>query len=70
MVVRRRTAGTRLELVKKLSDKIVQGLKSEAVIHKIRECGASGRPGNAKELTRHIGTERAKWKKSDREPLS
>jgi tripartite-type tricarboxylate transporter receptor subunit TctC len=56
-------AGTRLELVKKLSDKIVQGLKSEAVVRKVRESGASERPGNAEELTRHIGTERAKWKK-------
>ena len=56
-------AGTRLELVKKLSDRIVQGLKSEAVVRKVRESGASERPGNAEELTRHIGAERAKWKK-------
>ena len=56
-------AGTRLELVKKLSDKIVQGLKSEAVVRKVREAGASERPGNAEELARHIGAERAKWKK-------
>lgn len=56
-------AGTRLELVKKLSDKIVQGLRSEAAVRKVRESGASERPGNAEELTRHIGAERAKWKK-------
>lgn len=56
-------AGTRLELVKKLSDKIVQGLKSETVVRKIRECGASERPGNIEELARHIGAERTKWKK-------
>ena len=56
-------AGTRLELVKKLSDNIVQGLKSEPVVRKIRECGASERAGNAEELARHIGAERTKWKK-------
>jgi tripartite-type tricarboxylate transporter receptor subunit TctC len=56
-------AGTRLELVKKLSDKIVQGLKSDAVVRKIRECGASERAGNSQELARHIGAERTKWKK-------
>jgi tripartite-type tricarboxylate transporter receptor subunit TctC len=56
-------AGTRLELVKKLSDKIVQGLNSETVVRKIRECGASERPGNTEELARHIGAERTKWKK-------
>jgi len=56
-------AGTRLELVKTLSDKIVQGLKSEAAIRRIRQCGASERPGDTEELARHIGAERAKWKK-------
>jgi len=56
-------AGTRLELVNKLSDEIVQGLKSETVVRKIHACGASERPGNAEQLARHIGTERAKWKK-------
>ncbi len=43
-------AGTRLELVKKLSDKIVQGLYSEMIARKIRACGASERPGNTEEL--------------------
>ena len=56
-------AGTRRELVKKLSDNIVQGLKSEPVVRRIRECGASERVGNAEELARHIGAERTKWKK-------
>jgi tripartite-type tricarboxylate transporter receptor subunit TctC len=56
-------AGTRLELVKTLSDKIVQGLRSEAVVAKIRACGACERPGNAEELARHMGAERVKWKK-------
>lgn len=56
-------AGTRRELVKKLSDKIVQGLKSEPVVRKIREWGASERPGDTEELARHMGAERTKWKK-------
>lgn len=56
-------AGTRLELVKRLSDTIVQGLNAETVVRKIRECGASERPGNTGELARHIGAERTKWKK-------
>jgi tripartite-type tricarboxylate transporter receptor subunit TctC len=56
-------AGTRLELVKRLSDTIVQGFKSETVIRKTRKCGASERPGNTVELARHIGAERTKWKK-------
>jgi tripartite-type tricarboxylate transporter receptor subunit TctC len=56
-------AGTRLELVKKLSDNIVQGLKSEPVVRKIRACGASERAGNTEELARHIDAERTKWKK-------
>jgi tripartite-type tricarboxylate transporter receptor subunit TctC len=56
-------AGTRLDLVKTLSDKIVQGLKSAAVVARIRACGASERPGNAEELARYIGAERTKWKK-------
>lgn len=54
-------AGTRLALVRTLSDKIVQGLKSEAAIRRIRMCGASERPGNTEELARHIDAERAKW---------
>jgi tripartite-type tricarboxylate transporter receptor subunit TctC len=56
-------AGTRLELVHTLSDKIMQGLKSESAIRRIRKCGASERPGDTEELARHIDAERAKWKK-------
>jgi tripartite-type tricarboxylate transporter receptor subunit TctC len=56
-------AGTRLELVKKLSDEIVKGIKSETVIRKIREVGASERPGNTEDLARHMAAERIKWKK-------
>jgi tripartite-type tricarboxylate transporter receptor subunit TctC len=56
-------AGTRLELVKMLSDEIVKGLKSETAIRKIRESGATERPGNTEDLARHIAAERIKWKK-------
>jgi tripartite-type tricarboxylate transporter receptor subunit TctC len=55
-------AGTRLELVKKLSDEIVKGIKSETAIRKIRESGASERPGNTEDLAKHITAERIKWK--------
>jgi len=55
-------AGTRLEVVKKLSDEIVKGIKSETAIRKIRESGASERPGNAEDLAKHITAERIKWK--------
>jgi tripartite-type tricarboxylate transporter receptor subunit TctC len=56
-------AGMRLDLVKKLSDTIVQGLKSDPVVRQIRACGAAERAGNTEELARHIGAERTKWKK-------
>jgi tripartite-type tricarboxylate transporter receptor subunit TctC len=56
-------AGTRLEVVKKLSDEIVKGIKSETAIRKIREAGALEHPGNTEDLARHIIAERIKWKK-------
>ena len=56
-------AGTRLEAVKKLSDAMVMGIKSEAASRKIREFGASERPGNTEDLAKHITAERIKWKK-------
>ena len=56
-------AGTRLEAVKKLSDVIVMGIKSEAASRKIREFGASERPANTEDLAKHITAERIKWKK-------
>jgi tripartite-type tricarboxylate transporter receptor subunit TctC len=56
-------AGTRLEVVKKLSDEIVKGIKSETAIRKIRESGALEHPGNTEDLAKHITAERIKWKK-------
>jgi tripartite-type tricarboxylate transporter receptor subunit TctC len=55
-------AGMRLELVRKLSDEIVKGIRSEGAIRKIRDSGASERPGNTEDLARHITAERIKWK--------
>ena len=56
-------AGTPPEIVKKLSDEIVKGVKSEAVIKKIRDAGASELPGDADALARHMVAENVKWKK-------
>jgi len=56
-------AGTRLEVVKKLSDEIVKGIKSETAIRKIRESGALEHPGNTEDLAMHITAERIKWRK-------
>lgn len=56
-------AGTPPEIVKILSDEIVKGLKSEAVIKKIRDAGASELPGDAAALARHMVSENEKWKK-------
>jgi tripartite-type tricarboxylate transporter receptor subunit TctC len=56
-------AGTRLEVVKKLSDEIVKGIKSETAIRKIRESGALEHPGNTEDLAIHITAERIKWRK-------
>jgi tripartite-type tricarboxylate transporter receptor subunit TctC len=55
-------AGTRRELVNKLSQAIVEGIGSETAIRKIRNAGASARPGNAEDLARHISAETIKWK--------
>jgi len=55
-------AGTRLEIVNKLSDEIVKGIACEPVIKKIRDAGASERPGNAEDLARHMVAENRKWK--------
>jgi tripartite-type tricarboxylate transporter receptor subunit TctC len=55
-------AGVRLELVRKLSDEIVKGIGSDGAIRKIRDSGASERPGNTEDLARHITAERIKWK--------
>jgi tripartite-type tricarboxylate transporter receptor subunit TctC len=56
-------AGTRLEVVKELSNEIVKGIKCDAASRKIRESGASERPGNTEDLAKHITAERTKWKK-------
>jgi tripartite-type tricarboxylate transporter receptor subunit TctC len=55
--------GTPADIVKKLSDEITRGIKSEAVIKKIREAGAAELPGDAEALARHMVSENAKWKK-------
>ena len=39
-------AGTPADIVKKLSDEITKGIRSEAVIKKIREAGAAELPGD------------------------
>jgi tripartite-type tricarboxylate transporter receptor subunit TctC len=56
-------AGMRLESAKKLSDVIVKGIGSEGAIKRIRESGASERPGNTEDLARYIVAERTKWKR-------
>jgi tripartite-type tricarboxylate transporter receptor subunit TctC len=56
-------AGTPPEIVNRLSAEIVKGTKSEAVIKKIRDAGASELVGDAAALTRHMVAENAKWKK-------
>jgi tripartite-type tricarboxylate transporter receptor subunit TctC len=55
-------AGLQRELVRKLSDEIVKGIGSEGAIRKIRDSGASERPGNTEDLAKHITAERIKWK--------
>lgn len=54
-------AGTRLALVKRLSEEIMTGLTTEAAVQRIRACGATERPANADDLRRHIATEKTKW---------
>jgi tripartite-type tricarboxylate transporter receptor subunit TctC len=56
-------AGTPKEIVQKLSDEIVKGGKSPAVIKKIRDTGASDLIGTADELAEQIKRETIKWKK-------
>ena len=56
-------AGTPADIVKKLSDEIVKGVKSEAVIKKIRDAGAAELVGGSEALARHMETEYAKWQK-------
>ena len=56
-------AGAPADIVKKLSDEITKGIRSEAVIKKIRETGAAELAGDAEALTKHMVAENAKWKK-------
>lgn len=56
-------AGMPADIAKKLSDEITKGIKSEAVIKKIRDAGAAELPGDAAALVKHMETEYAKWKK-------
>lgn len=56
-------AGTPPEIVNRLSAEIVKGVKSEPIIKKIRDAGASELPGDAQALSRHMVAENAKWKK-------
>jgi tripartite-type tricarboxylate transporter receptor subunit TctC len=55
-------AGTRVDVVKKLSDEIVAGIGAEPAIRRIRGAGASELPGNAEHLTQYMVTENKKWK--------
>jgi tripartite-type tricarboxylate transporter receptor subunit TctC len=56
-------AGTPDEIVRKLSDEITKGIRSEAVIKKIRDAGAAELPGDAAALVKQMETENTKWKK-------
>jgi len=56
-------AGTPREIVKKLSDEIVRGGKSDEVIKKVRDAGAGELVGTDEELVAHIKRETVKWKK-------
>jgi len=56
-------AGTPPDIVKKLSDEVVKGCKTEANIKKMRDAGASELPGDAEALTKHMVAENVKWKK-------
>lgn len=56
-------AGTPADIVKKLSDEVTRGIKSEAITKKIREAGAAELPGDAEALAKHMVAENAKWKK-------
>lgn len=56
-------AGIPADIARKLSDTITKGIKSEAVIKKIRDAGAAELPGDAAALVKHMESEYAKWKK-------
>ena len=49
--------------MKKLSEEIVKGIKTEPAIKSICDAGASELPGDADALARHMVAEKLKWKK-------
>jgi tripartite-type tricarboxylate transporter receptor subunit TctC len=55
-------AGTRLGLVRKLSDAIVSGIKSEQMVGKIRKFGVLELPLCSEELVKRVAAEDAKWR--------
>ena len=55
-------AGTRIDVVKKLSDETVAGIGAEPAIRRIRGAGASELAGNAEDLARYMVAENKKWK--------
>jgi tripartite-type tricarboxylate transporter receptor subunit TctC len=55
-------AGTPADIVMKLSDELVQAMKSADVIRRVRDAGASERGGSADDLAQLIVAENAKWR--------
>ncbi|WP_421997061.1 Bug family tripartite tricarboxylate transporter substrate binding protein [Reyranella sp.] len=56
-------AGTPPDIVTKLSTEITKGIRSEAVIKKIRDAGAAELAGDAAALLKFMESETVKWKK-------
>jgi tripartite-type tricarboxylate transporter receptor subunit TctC len=56
-------AGTRLDLVNKLSLAVANGIRSEAMIAKIRNVGVHELSSCPEDLVIHIAAEKVKWKK-------
>jgi tripartite-type tricarboxylate transporter receptor subunit TctC len=56
-------AKTPPEIVKRLSDEIVKGVRSDEMQAKMRSVGALPMPGSAEELAKHISVETTRWKK-------
>ena len=56
-------AKTPPEIVKLLSNEIVDAVKSDEVQAKMRSVGAIPMPGSSEELARHISAETVRWKK-------
>ncbi len=56
-------AGTRLELVRKLSAAIASGIRSEAIARKLHEIGVQELPSCPDEVVSRMAAENAKWRK-------